>query len=379
MRDGRETLLSKQPTRSLLLQLIDEGTKLHGSSVVLLCETYPILSKDQSTEYKSCSIQSSDYGAYDHSLGRMQLRTELAERGQRTLNMPDIGPNNIAVTNGATHGLYVALKLFASQGGRVWIPAPSYSGYRDICTSLKLKYTGYPSDKIESWVASESILPGDIVIINTPHNPSGRVLRSHELLCLVRYCEKRKCPIIFDIVYDAFVYDELRHDWPCVFHEIERSGLVVWVNSFSKNFGLPGLRLGWITARSKLIGNLEAIIEVTVNCLSGVSQQYALNALTWDTQSWVQQLQIRRDYTVASLSNLPEVSWDVPEAGTILMLRFERRLGIDVAQQLLTRFGIVILPGSGYFRGNPQSIRLSFGYLPTDIDLVILALREILK
>jgi aspartate/methionine/tyrosine aminotransferase len=118
---------------------------------------------------------------------------------------------------------------------------------------------------------------------------------------------------------------------------------------------------------------------VTVNCLSGVSQQYALNALTWDTQSWVQQLQIRRDYTVASLSNLPEVSWDVPEAGTILMLRFERRLGIDVAQQLLTRFGIVILPGSGYFRGNPQSIRLSFGYLPTDIDLVILALREILK
>jgi aspartate aminotransferase len=379
MRHGVESPLSIPPTRSLLLQLIDEGAKLHGANVILLCETYPIILRNRLTGSQSFYIQLSDYGTYDHSLGRLPLRAKLAERGQRTLGLPDLAPGNIAVTNGATHGLYLSLKHFASQGGRVWIPSPSYSGYRDICTSLRLEYNGYPADRIESWIAGGNVLPGDIVIINTPHNPSGRVLRPHELLCLRRHCEKVKCPIIFDVVYDSFLYDGIRHDWACAYPEIERNDLVVWVNSFSKNFGLPGLRLGWITAHSRLIEDLEAIIEATVNCLSGVSQQYALNALAWDTQSWVGQLQARRDYAVENLSKLPNVGCDVPEAGTILMLRFERRSGSEVARQLLTQFGIVVLPGSGYYHGDPQSIRLSFGYLPADIDTVISALREISK
>src|SRR5205807_3768240 len=113
---------------------------------------------------------------YSDVLGLKSLRRALAARDAAIRSQLFLSVDNVAVAQGATHAIHTLLQLFGGANAEVVIPVPSYSGYRDICNVLRLQYRPYGMDDSGAWLTEEllaSLGPSSIMIVNTPHNPSG--------------------------------------------------------------------------------------------------------------------------------------------------------------------------------------------------------------
>ncbi|HXB22602.1 MAG TPA: pyridoxal phosphate-dependent aminotransferase [Candidatus Solibacter sp.] len=356
---------------SMVAQLLEAGEALHGSALDVYLQNYPqcfwkepiLPSTDVAVEMRNSQ--------YSDVLGLNSLRKALAGRDAAIRSQPFLSSDNVAVTQGGTHAINTLLLTFGGPHAEVVIPVPSYSGYRDICKVLKLQYRPYGMDDSGAWLTEEllaSLGPSSIMIVNTPHNPSGGQIQTSQLKRLAEAARRSGATIIFDCVYDELVYEGAPPEWKAVFKSAADLGSFIWINSFSKNYGLPGVRLGWITASETTIKRIEPIIESSILCLPDFIQRWAALALGRMSGTLASEMKARRDYLCSRLSGVAGLEFKRPAAGITMMARLRNGTGMDLVQRLLKSHATLFLPGSAYYGGDPQTIRLCFGYPQSDID-----------
>ncbi len=276
-------------------------------------------------------------------------------------------PDDVVVVSAAEEGIFVAYHALLEPGDHVVVETPCYESALQVARSAGAEVSEWRRSAAAGWAhdldALEVVLRPNtkLVYINTPHNPTGLLMRRDVLDRIVRLCAERGAWLFCDEVYR-----ELEHDpadrLPAAVDIYDRA---LSLGSMSKTYGLPGLRLGWIASHNREA--LAAIVDLkhyTTICASAPSELLSALAL--------RHRRVLADRSRALvLANLALVdaflsrraeqfSWARPNASTIGFVRVE---GVgdtsDFCARLVADTGVLLLPGTVV--DEPGHVRLGFG------------------
>jgi 2-ketoarginine methyltransferase len=366
-RNGRPPAEIEQPgpASSLLVRLWNEGHERYGEALRVYCENYAVYDWGAAGIDWQVEATANDFNAYGDVLGWRPLRERLAARDAELRGLPLLSAEHVAVTAGATQAIHAVLTSLRGSVSRVLIPAPGFIGYQGACAALGLPWKSYllgPDGQLDLDCLEAELVEPCVVIVNTPHNPTGAVPTTEQIKSLLALIHRCGGVLLVDAVYDAFVYEGIPPQWSRLLGNSAALKLVIFVNSFSKTYGVPGLRLGWATAHPERIAALEPVIEYTVVCVPAFNQRLGLRMLGADVGLIACELRRRRDLLCRRISAIPGVQVRPPSAGTTVLIRLTDRPAVDLVEGMLRDQGIFVLPGTAYHGGDPATVRLSFGY-----------------
>ena len=188
---------------------------------------------------------------YATMLGVAPLRQILSEVIYQTYKHSASWETDITVTSGATEGIFAAITAFVNPGDEVILFDPAYDSYDPairlnggIPVQINLTYPGFFID----WdVVRKKISPRTrMIMINTPHNPTGSVLRRSDLIELEKIALKHNLIVLSDEVYERLIYDDHVHQSVLSLPGLASQSLAVF--SFGKTFHATGWKMGYVVA-----------------------------------------------------------------------------------------------------------------------------------
>ena len=288
---------------------------------------------------------------YSAPEGLPELRRTLAERGEREGWAS--GPEEIAVTTGATQGLDLALRAILQPGDAVAVESPSFLGTLDALRDADARLLPVPVDEdgfsveaLETHLARHEIRL--VVLQPACQNPTGRDLSPERRTRLLALARERAFLVVEDRVYATVRYEgkpsaPLRADAP---------GHVVTVDSISKTLA-GGLRVGWVAARPPVLQRIVARKLRTDMHTSGLSQLIAARWLAAGRHeehlaATLPVYRRRRDALVGALrSELgAEIRMSTPAGGHHVWVTFRRPVDERTLHAEALREGVAYLPGS---------------------------------
>ncbi|WP_224995570.1 methionine aminotransferase [Cesiribacter sp. SM1] len=188
---------------------------------------------------------------YAPMTGTPQLRTSIAAKIERIYGYTPDAEKEITVTSGATEALYAVIAAVIGPGDEALVLDPAYDSYAPAVAlqggkpiHIPLQYPGFRPD----WnVIRSSITPRSrLIIINTPHNPTGSAWQPDDLLQLEELVLQHKLLVLSDEVYQHLIYDGQQHQSVLSRPEIRKHAAAVF--SFGKTFHATGWKAGYVVA-----------------------------------------------------------------------------------------------------------------------------------
>ena len=177
------------------------------------------------------------------------LRTAIAEHQRRWHGLDYDPDTEVVVTAGATEALTAAVLGLCEPGDEVLALAPSYDSYPAACSLAGARLRQVPLDAGDAWALDPERLRGAVtdrtrvVLVNTPHNPTGRVLSVEELEAVAEVCRRHDLVAVTDEVYEHLWFDDHRHRSLATLDGMRDRTLVV--SSAGKTFSVTGWKVGW--------------------------------------------------------------------------------------------------------------------------------------
>jgi len=250
------------------------------------------------------------YNQYAPSSGYEVFRNVLAEKAQNELNQSFDPITEITVTPGATNALFTVIAAFVKENDEVLYFDPAYDSYHPsviavggIPVAVPMQY---PDFKFDIERLSAQITPATrMIIVNTPHNPTGITLKEAELKALHAVLEGTRIILLCDEVYEHVIFDGKPHLSPLSYAPLrERS---VSVHSFGKMFNCTGWKTGYIIADAPLMTEIRKVHQN--NAFSTFSAvQMALASYMKDPETYLGLagfLQKKRDLLMDGLKDSP--------------------------------------------------------------------------
>jgi methionine transaminase len=207
------------------------------------------------------------FNQYAPMQGVIQLReriAELIETCYKQIYSPD---TEITITAGATQGIYTAIAAFVHPGDEVLVFEPCYDSYIPaICTNggipVRCKLIA-PDFRID-WKAVESKIgpKTKMVIINSPHNPTGTALLESDLLQLQKLVSGKNIVVVSDEVYEHIIFDGQAHQSVARFDELAKQSVLV--SSFGKTVHTTGWKIGYVAAKKELMAEFRKVHQFLV-------------------------------------------------------------------------------------------------------------------
>jgi aminotransferase len=216
---------------------------------------------------------------------RQAIAEKLAQENGLTVN-PD---SELIVTSGAQEALMVTLMTLLDEGDNALTPSPHYDEYsRDasilggelipVPTTIESNFTIDPAD-LEAAITERT----KALIIVTPNNPTGTVLPEATLREIGALAIKHNLMVVSDEIYEYYVFGEHRHVSMATLPEMRER--TITINSFSKSFGMTGLRLGYIAAPAPVIEAMLPFHHAMMICANAVTQYGGL-AVLQEPRDW---------------------------------------------------------------------------------------------
>jgi aspartate aminotransferase/aminotransferase len=204
-----------------------------------------------------------------------------------------VRPEASLVTSGVAGGLTLSMIALLDAGESVLIPDPYFVCYRNLAEMLSCvprPYDTYPDFRITEERLEAAMHPGArVLIVNSPANPTGRVLAADELDLIARFAGRHDLVVVSDEIYDAFSFDGPA---PSMFGRYEQT---VLLGGFSKTYGMPGWRLGWAVGPGEVIDRMRTLQQFSFVCAPAPLQHGALAALETDVSAWIEAYRVKRD------------------------------------------------------------------------------------
>jgi methionine aminotransferase len=211
------------------------------------------------------------YNQYAPMAGLLSLR-EIITQKTNSLYGSDYHPEtDITITSGATQAIFTIISAFIHPGDEVIIFKPAYDSYEPSIklyggTIIPIQLTA-PDYRID-WqeVASKITSKTKMVIINTPHNPSGSVLSKEDMLQLEKLLKNTDIILLSDEVYEHIIFDGQTHQSAALFPELAERAFIT--ASFGKTFHTTGWKMGYCLAPKDLMVEFRKVHQFNVFCSS---------------------------------------------------------------------------------------------------------------
>lgn len=224
------------------------------------------------------SYITSGYNHYAPPYGVYELREQLAHKVGKDYNT-EVDPfNEITITAGANQAIHTAISSIISEEDEVVVLEPAFKSYvpsiesaggRPIYVSLKL-----PDYHIDWWELQKVINSRTkMIIINSPHNPTGTLLSKDDLQRLKKLVNGTKMTILSDEVFEHFIFGNNEHQSLLQIPELYKRSIVV--SSFGKLFNIPGWKIGYCIAPEKYSREIKKTHTFQINSVN-TPFQYAL-------------------------------------------------------------------------------------------------------
>lgn len=240
-----------------------------------------------------------DHNQYAISHGVPRLREAIA-RNWRERFGGDIDPEReITVTSGATEAIYDAIQAFAGSGDEIVVFEPFYDSYLPSATMagaqlspIRLRPQDWSFDREE---ARKAFGPKSrLLLLNTPHNPTGKVFTREELEFLAELCLMWDVVAICDEVYDRIVFDNLTHVPLATLPGMWDRTLAI--NSTGKTFSMTGWKIGYAVGAAHLNEGLRAVHQFVTFATSTPFQEAMADALL-EADAFGYYAELENDYT----------------------------------------------------------------------------------
>ncbi len=329
----------------------------------------PDIQPHQAVKDAGCAAIQQGKTRYSQNAGLLPLRETITRYYKRTEGF-EYNPNTeVIVTVGAMEGLYLALLALLNPDDEVIIPAPYYVNYVqmvNLCHGKAVVVDNPNAEELSFNIEDVEAAITDktkAIIINTPSNPSGRIISQDKIQALAELAKRHDLVVISDEVYKCLIYDNAAFksivaiDGMC-----ERT---VLVNSLSKEFCMTGWRIGYVLAPEELVATMTKLQENVVACAPLPSQYAAIEALSGKenySENMVKIFTSRRNKLVAGLQQVPLLRCTAPQATFYLMVDISATgyTSYDFAVALLKAQHVAVVPGVAYGKSCDKYVRIAF-------------------
>ncbi|HWR06864.1 pyridoxal phosphate-dependent aminotransferase [Sporomusa sp.] len=306
-----------------------------------------------------------DLNQYALSQGVKRLREGIAGKLRQAGGEFD-PETEITVCCGATEGMAASLLAVINPGDEVIILEPAFtiygpdvvlSGGKPVYVELRPPNFRIERHSLEAVWSSRT----KAIIINSPHNPTGRVFDKEELTIVADFCQRYGLVVITDEIYDEILFDGIT--LPRLWAIPGMRERTIIINGFSKTYSVTGWRLGYIAAPAYLTKG----IRITHNYLTisaAAPLQHAVVATIGFTETYYQELkknyQVRRDLLLEGLGKL-NIPCSVPQGGYFLLADFSHfgwSNDVAFAKRLIETVGVAAVPLSGFYHAPPGNSRI---------------------
>lgn len=305
---------------------------------------------------------------YPDPQGERELRRRIAARENAKYGL-SLTEDHIVVTHGATEALFLLTYTFLSPGDQVAVQAPGFLFYREILENLGVGLVALNAESFSGRRARMRLL-------HSPSNPDGRVLADGVMALHAEAARADGALLVVDQVYDELI---VRGGRPREDQALIDSGHVAKVNSVSKAFGCPGVRIGWITAAPTLVDVLTGVVERLRMGPSLLAQQAAAALLEQPVDANVALLAERHAVALEAVGTLGVFEKATPAAGGLfLWLKLADPLASAerFCDRALAEAGVRLMPGTAFWQGTDDRVRLSYGAAPDYLDTAFDRLRR---
>ncbi len=300
------------------------------------------------------------------SAGLPELREALAEMLASEAGR-EVTPEEILVTPGGMQAAYVVFTSLVDIGDEIIIPSPCFF-FHDMLRLIggvpilapMSEEAGYRFDLDR---IADAITPKTkAILVNTPVNPTGYMVTQEDLMGIADMAEAHDLTIISDESFDKFVYDGRKHRMMAALTDAYPR--TITIRSFTKSYGLPPWRVGYVFAPRARIEVCRKVLEWMILTSNYVSQRVALAALQ-GPQDWLagvrEKFQRNRDLLWEGLNGIGAIPCVKPQGGPFLFPNVSRFSlpEEELAWKLLEDHGIPTTPGT-YFDA-PGHLRIPFG------------------
>ncbi|MCI0714573.1 MAG: methionine aminotransferase [Chloroflexi bacterium] len=314
---------------------------------------------------------------YAPGLGIYSLRQAIAEHEQRFYGL-DLDPDSqITVTVGATEGIFASVMGLVDPGDEVivfepfydsYIPAVKMAGAIPRYCPLHPPTWHFDPDELRALFNEKT----RALIINTPHNPTGKIYTDKELALIGDLCKEYDVTVISDEVYEHIIFDGIPHKSLIMLPDMFKR--TVKVSSIGKSFSVTGWKIGWVVGSPELVTGVQRARQFISFAVAHPLQVGAAHALHMDDEyfeSLIKLYQGKRDLLIKLLNDAGLKS-ATPQGSYFIMADFSDVFDgndIEFAKWLIQEIGVACIPPT-FFYSEPNkhivSKQARFAFCKTD-------------
>lgn len=330
---------------------------------------------------------------YTPAGGSQKLKEAIIDNTKKWLGLT-VTPSQVTVSIGAKFILFSAIQSLCDPGEEVLIPTPYWVSYPSMVELAQARLISIPTRVEEDFKLNPESLKkyitkkSKILVLNSPNNPSGAVFSKSEWEALAEVLMKNR----HIYVLSDDIYNHLYFSGPIAPHLLQvcpdLKDRVLSVNAVSKNYSMPGWRVGWAVGNEEIIGAMSNFQSQSVSCASSISQEasaYALVQCDRELEETRQNLIKIKDLALKAFQQIEGLNVFPPEGAFYLWVGVEKlyrsswRKGIihssaDFVEALFQEKSVLCVPGEEF--NYPGYVRIHFAVAEERLVLACSRIRE---
>ena len=303
----------------------------------------------------------SGHNQYSPTWGVLDLRIKLAEHYRNKLGWDVDAEEHVTVTCGVTEAINVAMFALLDPGDEIiiiepahenFVPSALLAGARPVPVPLTDKNFRLDVDMLKKSLSENT----RALMLNTPHNPSGRVFNADEMLAISDLIINNNLVLITDEIYDRILYDGLIHVCPGSIEALRER--TVTLGGMSKTFAMTGWRLGYIIASTNLMKAMRPVHDYLTVCAPTPLQMAAVTALNLPQEYYDDMLvdyHNRRDKMMSVLNTIgfraqkPEGAYYVLADYSNVPSKHSKKDSKSFAVWMTEKLRVAVVPGEVFY------------------------------
>jgi len=307
------------------------------------------------------------YTHYTPSAGLMKARETVARYISQTRGI-EVSPEEVVITPGGKPVMFFAILALIDPGDEVIYPNPAYPIYESVVNFIGGKpvpiHLREENDfRLDTDELKAAVTPRTkMIIINSPHNPTGGVLTKGDLEAIADLAQRHDLWVLSDEIYSRIIYSGDHISIASLSGMKERT---ILLDGFSKTYAMTGWRLGYGVMEVSLAVQIARLMTNCNSCTASFTQMAGIEGLHGpqdEVERMVAEFRERREVIVEGLNSIPGISCRLPR-GAFYAFPNITAIGWDckkLADSLLEEAGVAVLPGTSFGKYGDGYLRLSY-------------------